>query len=196
MSLATRLSDLATRIATEMKSLRTLINGNALDLSSLTTTTKTNLVAAINELVAAMGDAGASIDDATISTLAVWSSNKTDDEIDTRVSAAVNALLDGAPTAYDTLKELSDKLGSEDSAIAELVTSIAGKADDTAVVKLTGNQSVGGVKTFTSAPVVPDDSFAIAKIVGLITALGNKVDSTAVGNTDINLVTVFEAGLV
>ena len=196
MSLATRLSDLATRIATEMKSLRTLINGNALDLSSLTTTTKTNLVAAINELVAAMGDAGASIDDATISTLAVWSSNKTDDEIDTRVSAAVNALLDGAPAAYDTLKELSDKLGSEDSAIAGLVTSIAGKADDTAVVKLTGNQSVGGVKTFTSAPVVPDDSFAIAKVNGLATALGNKVDSTAVGNTDINLVTVFEAGLV
>ena len=196
MSLATRLSDLATRIATEMKSLRTLINGNALDLSSLTTTTKTNLVAAINELVAAMGDAGASIDDATISTLAVWSSNKTDDEIDTRVSAAINALLNGAPAAYDTLKELSDKLGSEDSAIAGLVTSIAGKADDTAVVKLTGTQSVGGVKTFTSAPVVPDDSFAIAKIVGLNTALGNKVDGTTVGNTDINLVTVFEAGLV
>ena len=46
MSLVTRLTDLSTRIATEVKALRTLINGNAADLSALTTTNKTNLVAA------------------------------------------------------------------------------------------------------------------------------------------------------
>lgn len=59
MSLATNVSDLATRIATEAKALRTLINGNAADLSALTTTAKTNLVAAINELDAAIGASGA-----------------------------------------------------------------------------------------------------------------------------------------
>lgn len=60
MSLATNLSDAFTRVATETKSLRTLINGNAGDLASLTTTAKNNLVAAINELDAALGSAGAS----------------------------------------------------------------------------------------------------------------------------------------
>lgn len=48
-------SDLAVRIATECKSLRTLINGNVANLNALTTTNKTNLVAAINELKTTIG---------------------------------------------------------------------------------------------------------------------------------------------
>lgn len=54
------------------------------------------------------------------------------------------------------------------------------KAADSAVVKLTGNQTVGGVKTFTSAPVVPDASFPQAKVSGLSTALSGKVGSSTV----------------
>jgi len=50
-TLETRLRDLATAIGTQAKALKTLINGNAADLSALTTTAKTNIVAAINELV-------------------------------------------------------------------------------------------------------------------------------------------------
>jgi hypothetical protein len=54
MSLATNLQNFATRVATESKALRTLINGNAADLSALTTVSKSNVVAAINELDAAI----------------------------------------------------------------------------------------------------------------------------------------------
>lgn len=61
MSLATQITDLATRVATEAKALRTLINGNAADLSALTTTAKTNLVAAINELQSEIGASGATV---------------------------------------------------------------------------------------------------------------------------------------
>lgn len=50
MSFATRVDALALRIATEVKSLRTLINGNAANLNALTTTAKGNLVLAVNEL--------------------------------------------------------------------------------------------------------------------------------------------------
>lgn len=52
MSLETNLVNFATRVATETKALRTLINGNAADLTALTTTAKGNLVAAINEVAA------------------------------------------------------------------------------------------------------------------------------------------------
>lgn len=45
------LNALAGRTAAENKSLRTLINGNLASLAALATTAKTNLVAAINELV-------------------------------------------------------------------------------------------------------------------------------------------------
>ena len=57
-TLQARITDLATRMATECKSLRTLINKNASDLSALTTTQKGSLVAAINELKTAI-DGGA-----------------------------------------------------------------------------------------------------------------------------------------
>lgn len=189
MSLATNVSNLATRIATEVKALRTLINGNAADLSSLTTTAKTNLVAAINEINAS---AGASIDDATTSTSKVWSSNKTNSEI----SNAVSALVASSPTTLDTLNELAAAINNDASFAVTIADSIATKAADSAVVKLTGAQTVAGIKTFSSAPVVPDASFAIAAVNGLQTALDAKATSANVGDTTTNFVTTFEAGLV
>lgn len=50
MSLATNVTDLAVRIATEFKSIRTIISGSGTGgLAGLTTTNKSSLVAAINE---------------------------------------------------------------------------------------------------------------------------------------------------
>jgi len=55
MSLATRISDLAVRVATEFKTVKSKISGNTSgDLSGLTTTVKTSLLAAINELVTSL----------------------------------------------------------------------------------------------------------------------------------------------
>lgn len=198
MSLATNVSNLATRVATEVKSIRTLVNGNASDLSALTTTAKSNLVLAVNELKAALDDIDvtaqvqALIDDVNTSTTTVWSSSKTQSEID----AAVASLVDGAPALLDTLNELAAALGDDASFATTVANSIATKADDSSVVKLTGDQSIAGIKTFTDAPVVPDASFTIAKTSGLQTALDSKANSADVGDTTTNYVTVFEAGLV
>lgn len=200
MSLSTNISDLATRVATEVKALRTLINGNAADLSSLTTAAKTNLVAALNELksdVDALSAGAAGIDDASTGTDSTWSSQKVSDQI----AAAVTALVGGAPGALDTLNELAAALGDDASYAASITTALAGKADDSAVVKLTGAQTVAGIKTFSSSPVVPDGSFAIAKTTGLQSALdgkqasGSYATTTDVGNTATDFVATFEAGL-
>jgi hypothetical protein len=86
MSLATNVTNLATRIATEVKALRTLINGNASDLSALDTAATNNLVAAINEVNASVASASG-INDATTSTTSSWSSQKTTDEIGTASTA-------------------------------------------------------------------------------------------------------------
>lgn len=194
MSLSTNVSNLATRVATEIKSVRTLVNGNASDLSSLTTTDKTNLVAALNELNAAIGaiDLTDVINDAATATTTTWSSTKITSSID----AAVSALVDGAPELLDTLNELAAALGDDEDFATTIGNQIALKADDTAVVHVTGDESIAGVKTFTSAPVVPDDSFAIAKVDGLQSALDLKANSADVGDTATNYVTTFEAGLV
>ncbi len=54
MSLAQRITDLTTRIATEFKAVKTKLSGNnSGDISTLTTADKTSLLAAINEINAA-----------------------------------------------------------------------------------------------------------------------------------------------
>lgn len=69
MSLVSQLSDLATRIGTEIKTVRAERLAVTGALASLSTTDKTNLVAAINEVLAAVGSGGSitadSITDAT-----------------------------------------------------------------------------------------------------------------------------------
>jgi len=55
-----------------------------------------------------------------------------------------------------------------------------------AKVNVAGDQTISGVKTFSSAPVVPDASFAIAKVSGLQTALDNLGTSiTNLGNDKV-----------
>ncbi len=54
--------------------------------------------------------------------------------------------------------EISGTLGDQ----ADLQNVLNAKANDNAVVKLTGNQTVGGTKTFSTSPVVPSKSSAAA----------------------------------
>lgn len=122
-SVTVEVSNLATRTGTEFKSVRNSIG----TLASLTTTAKGNLVAAINEVAGALGSAGASIDDASISTLSVWSSSKTNTEIgavatdvaghETRLDAvetlaagkaAINDAAPGTGTTYSSTKITAD----------------------------------------------------------------------------------------
>ena len=170
MSLSTNIEDLTIRVATQAKILKTLINGNAADLTGLQTTAKSNLVSAINELNSAIGSAGAKIDDTAASTARVYSSSKTESVIQDRISA----LVDASPETLDTLKELGDALGGDPNFATTITTLIGTKANDSDVVKLSGAQSIAGAKTFTVAPTVPDNSFTTAKVSGLQTALDGK----------------------
>lgn len=167
MSFATRVSDLATRIATECKSLRTMVNGNAADLSALTTTNKTNLVAAINELKAALGDAGAAISDGTTATTTTWSSTK----ISSAITAALNALTTGAPGALDTLDELAAALGDDANFAGTVTTALGNRVRVDAAQGLT----------------TPQQTQARANIGAQEAAL--------IGDPDTNFVTTFTAGL-
>ena len=133
MSLVVRLTDLSTRIATEVKALRTLINGNAAGLSALTTTNKTNLVAALNELKTLIPAASASIDDASTAAGTTWSSTK----INAQINSAIAALVNGAPGTSDTLKELADQL-------AALVQADTGLLSFAGVQTLTAGQKTQG----------------------------------------------------
>ena len=194
MSLQTNLQTFATRLATEFKSLRTMINGNVAGLTGLTTTTKTSLVAAINELDAAIDAVAAgsgAINDGATSSSTTWSSSKTATAIAalindaagtggantysiTKILALIEAaktqvksdLTNGAATALDTLKELADALGGDANFATTTATALGNRVRFDAVQALT----------------TPQKAQACANI--------------GVGDPEADLVATFNAGLV
>jgi hypothetical protein len=166
-TLQARLTDLATRIAVEIKAVRTLLNGNVADLSALSTSAKTNLVAAVNELYA-IASSAAVIDDAATDTTHAWSAGK----IALEIQAARDALVNGAGTALDTLQELAAALGNDPNFAATIMTALGKRV------------RVDAAQVFTA----PEQAQARANI--------SAQDAAAIGNPDTDLVAIFNAGLI
>jgi hypothetical protein len=82
------------------------LSGRIGTLSSLTTTDKTSLVAALNEVKASVPVLANIINDAATATGTTWSSTK----IQAQITAAITALINGAPGAQDTLAELAAQI--------------------------------------------------------------------------------------
>jgi len=163
-----RIKDALTRIATEFKNVRTDYNGKVGDLTSLATTAKGNLVAALNELKGLIDDAvaasGATIDDAaSTSTTKTWSIDK----ITAQIGVAVAGLVNGAPGVLDTIGELAAALQDDESAITAINTALSNRLRvDINTQGLTDVQKLNGC-----------------------TNLG-------IGDPDTDFVSVFEAGLI
>ena len=133
----TRISDLATRVATECKALRTMINANATDLSSLTTTQKGSLVAAINELKSALAaSSSVTINDSSTGLTEVWSASK----VSSAIATAKSELVNGAGTALDTLYELAAALGNDANFASTMTTSLGYRLRFDASQTLTAGQ--------------------------------------------------------
>lgn len=125
MSLELRIVALAQAIGADVK---TLTNKQG-DLTSLSTTAKGNLVAAINELYSAIGNAGAQISDTAGDgdTLVTWSANKIYDTIEAAKAAVKNELIDGSAAALDTLKELAAALNNDPNFATTIATELGNR---------------------------------------------------------------------
>ena len=138
MSLETRIVALAQAMGADVKAL-TAAQGT---LTSLNTTTKTSLVAAINELRTLIGSAGAAINDGAGNgnTSVTWSADKIFDSIEAAKAAIKSEILGGAGTALDTLNELAAALGNDPSFAATIATQIANRVRFDAAQVLTAPQ--------------------------------------------------------
>lgn len=162
MSLETRIVALAQAMGADVKAL-TAAQGS---LSALNTTTKTSLVAAINELMTLIGSAGASIDDGAGngSTAVTWSADKIFDSIEAAKTAVKNDLVGGAGAALDTLNELAAALGNDPSFAATIATEIANRVRFDAAQTLTSPQQAQARANIGAA--------SAADVSGLLTGLG------------------------
>ena len=138
MSLETRIIALAQAVGADVKAL-TAAQGS---LSALGTTTKTSLVAAINELLTLVGGAGAQINDSAGNgdTSVTWSADKIFDSIEAAKTAVKNELTSGAGAALDTLNELAAALGNDPSFAATIAGEIANRVRYDAAQTLTAPQ--------------------------------------------------------
>jgi hypothetical protein len=138
MSLQTRLGDLATAIATDVKQLRTFITGSASgDLTGLTTTSKTSVVSAINEVNGKAAPAPAAASETVQGIVELATLAEVGTGTDTvravtpagvrqeRIALRTEILGSGVPAALDTLDELAAALG-DDANFATTVTTALG----------------------------------------------------------------------
>lgn len=138
MSLETRIVALAQAVGADVKALH-VSQGS---LSTLNTTTKTSLVAAINELLTLISSAGVAIDDGAGngSTAVTWSADKIFDSIELAKTAIKDDITGGAAAALDTLNELATALGNDPSFATTIATEIANRVRYDAVQTLTSPQ--------------------------------------------------------
>ena len=88
------------------------------DINNVLMDDGTTLAAKLSEIVTSINDINTEID-----------SLPTSDNVDSKISAAIDALIDGAPETYDTLKEIADYLATHQNEYTALLTTIAGKVD-------------------------------------------------------------------
>lgn len=129
MSLVTQINNVITRVGTEFKSVRTTIGS----LGSLTTTNKTSVVDAVNEVRGMVGGSGAQINDEAASSTSVYSSSKTEAQI----SSATAALIDSSPATLDTLNELANALGDDPNFATTVTTALGNRVRFDAAQTLT-----------------------------------------------------------
>lgn len=140
MTMETRLIALAQAIGADIKALTTKQG----DLTSLATTAKDNLVAAINEIYGLLGSVGAIIDDGAGDgdTSVTWSADKIHDSIEAAKLAVKSDLTNGAAAALDTLSELAAALGNDPSFAATMATALTNRVRYDAVQTLTAPQQL------------------------------------------------------
>ncbi|MEN9946981.1 MAG: hypothetical protein RLZZ293_1367 [Pseudomonadota bacterium] len=108
--------------------------------------------------------------------------------VNTATTNIKNEILGGVGPAYDTLTELKTYIETSDNSVSTaLATQIATKANDNAVVHLTGTETIGGIKTFSNNVTVPSLNNISSTALGYLdatssiqTQLNAKANSNAV----------------
>lgn len=139
MSLQIKIGDLITAIGTDMKGLRVFITGSSTGtLAGLSTTDKSSLVNAINEVKASSTGAPASATTTVQGVVELATNTEATTGTDTTravtpsglaaaVSAGLNSLVNAAPGTLDTLGEIATALIADEGTAATLATTVGTK---------------------------------------------------------------------
>lgn len=111
------------RITVLLKQVSSDLNGKIGNRASLSTTEKTSLVLALNE-VKALVDQASVIEDTSLNSINTWSGEK----INNVVNSAITTLINSADLDSDTLKELADRITAVAQADQGLISAVAAQS--------------------------------------------------------------------
>lgn len=114
-------------------------------------------------------------------------------EMNTAVTAAVAALVDGAPESLDTLKELADEITSNDTAMELLNTAIGGKVDKVDGKSLVADTLIAILSNITSTQITGWDTAATNSHSHSNKTVLDDITSSKVTNWDTAEANVLEA---
>jgi hypothetical protein len=112
-------------------------------------------------------------------------------DVDTKISTAINNLIDGAPATYDTLKEISDYLTSHNDEYTALVTTVGKKVDKVTGKGLSTNDFTTTYKNLLDSLGSLAKKSAVSES-DLDSSLKSKVNAAAEGNHNHDNKTVLD----
>lgn len=104
------------------------------------------------------------------------------------VDTSINNLVNGAPAALNTLKEIADQLAVDESATAAIVTTLGTKANTSSLSTVA---TTGSYNDLTNKPTVPTNTTQLTNGAGFITASDASItgkQATLVSGTNIKTV--------
>lgn len=99
----------------------------------------------------------------------------------------VAELVDSSPATLDTLNELAAALGDDPNFATTVLTQIGTKADDSEVVKISGDQTINGTKTFSTIINGSISGNAATAAKAIQDNLGNVIDTTYAKTSSLGL---------
>lgn len=131
-ALETRISGTASALATRVTTLEststshaTLLDGLRTDVDANATAVSNAVSGAAHALATAKQELENKINTASASIAVLNSNSSVTGSVDYKVKTAIDAVVDGAPTAFDTLKEVATWISTETSGAAALATRIS-----------------------------------------------------------------------
>lgn len=114
----------------DLRAALTLVQNKQGDLTTLTTTQKGNLVAAINEVKATAASIGSDYLTSAAAT--------------TLIENALNGIIDGAPAAWNTFKEFADYVAADQTAAQAMLDALAKRVRVDAAQTFTAEEKTMG----------------------------------------------------
>lgn len=169
----TRANSAETKIATDLSNYISSNNHALSDEVSRATTKENQIETKLDNYIASNNSGVTALE--TALNAEILRATAKENELSGYVDTRVEELIDGAPQALDTLKEIADKLKDQDDAVAAIISSITEEASARTIADTALGTRIDNLTTATTAADAAEENRAKAAEAQITNALNNEV---------------------